>query len=104
MASVYITEYNDYCAICGKRAEAKHHLIFGTGLRALAEEDGLTLPLCNECHDIGVRVSRVHDNPMAERLSKICGQLAYEKAEVAVGASQEDARVRFRTRYGRSYL
>lgn len=104
MARVYITEFNDFCAICGKRAEAKHHLIFGTGMRRLAEEDNLTLPLCNECHNVGMRASRVHDNPMAERLSKICGQLAYEKAEVAAGASQQDARVKFMQRYGRSYL
>lgn len=99
-----ITEYTDICAICGRPAEAKHHLVFGAGLRRLAEEDNLTIPLCNECHNMGTRISRVHDNPMAEALSKICGQLEFEKKQILKGRSEKEARKDFKTRYGRSYL
>lgn len=84
------------CALCGKPAEAEHHLIFGTSARSLAEEDGLKIPVCNNCHTMGKLTERIHDNVAAERLSKMLGQAIYE--------GQIGDRESFRKRYGKSYL
>jgi hypothetical protein len=97
-----VTQYEGICAITGKRATCKHHLVFGRGFRELAEEDGLWIPLIDEVHDMGKYA--IHDNPTAEALSKMCGQLAFEKYWVAKGDTEDEARERFRKRYGRSYL
>lgn len=102
-----LTEYKEYCAFCGKPTEAEHHLIFGNGFRELAEEDGLKLPSCNDCHNIGPKLNRIHENSMAEKLSKFLGQLAWEKEyyKKLLGETQDPAREEFRKRYhNRSYL
>lgn len=83
-----VTEYKDYCLICGKPKEDAHHLLIGSDRRH-ADEDGLVIPVCRECH------SFIHDNPQALVMSKIIGQLAYEK---------EHTRNEFRARYRHSYL
>lgn len=106
---VIASKYKNICAICGKPREADHHLIFGNGMRALAEADGIKLPICNNCHNLAVQIScRIHDNPMAESLSKIAGQLAWEKEwykhNNAVFSNEDPAREFFRNRYGKSYL
>ena len=99
-----ITEYTDICAICGKPSECEHHCIFGRGLRDLADEDKLILPMCNGCHNMESKVSsRIHDNPMAEALSKMLGQLAWEK-NYYKPEGEDEARKAFMKRYGRSYL
>ena len=100
----FITAYQKNCAFCGRPTNRKHHLVFGRGKRPLADEDGLTIPICDTCHNIGALLERIHENPMAEKLSKMLGQLAYEKAQVAAGLSEEEAREKFRKRYGESYL
>ena len=64
-----VTEHEKMCFFCGRPAECEHHLLFG---------------------------ERVHDNPMAEKLSKILGQAVYE---AKIGSREE-----FRARYGKSYL
>jgi hypothetical protein len=46
----------------------------------------------------------LHGNFMAETLSKIVGQLAYEKKKCAEGFTEDDAREEFRRRYGKSWL
>lgn len=91
-----VTEYKDICFFCGKPAEAEHHLIFGVGLREICDNDGLKVPTCNNCHNMGEVKRRIHDNPMAERLSKMLGQAIYE--------SQIGTRKEFIKKYGRSYL
>ena len=58
--------------------------------------DGLKVPSCNNCHNMGQITGRVHDNLMAERLSKMLGQAIYESK---IGSREE-----FRVRYGKSYL
>lgn len=101
-----IVENEAWSAISGDRAECRHHLIFGNGKRELAEEDGIWIPLSDSEHTTGELVRRVHDNSMAEALSKIAGQLAWE-AEYYRKASecgQFSARRAFRLRYGKSYL
>ena len=91
-----VTEYTGVCFYCGQPAECQHHLIFGRGLRNLAEEDGLKVPSCNKHHNTGRIDERVHGNPMAEKLSKMLGQSVYEKE---IGTREE-----FRKRYKKSYL
>lgn len=102
-------DYKNICAICGKPRQADHHLIFGNGLRQLADADGIKIPICNECHTMNRLVAgRIHDNTMAESLSKVAGQLAWEKEwykhNNAVFSGEDPAREMFRIRYGRSYL
>jgi hypothetical protein len=96
MSKSIITEYKEICFFCGRPAEGEHHLIFGTAGRELAEKDGLKVPTCNKCHNMGKLTERIHDNPMAEKLSKMLGQAIYEKD---IGNREE-----FRKRYGKSYL
>lgn len=99
-----LTEYTEYCLFCGRPTTTGHHLCFGRGIRNLADKDGLTIPICDNCHNMGDKTKRIHDNSMAEKMSKIIGQLAYEKHKVAEGMSEDEARESFRKRYGRSFL
>lgn len=91
-----VTDHETICFFCGKPAECEHHLLFGSGIRQLAEEDGLKVPACNRCHNMGRESERIHENIMAEKLSKMLGQAMYE---ANIGTREE-----FRARYGRSYL
>lgn len=91
-----VTEYKDICFFCGAPAECEHHLLFGSGTRQLADKDGLKVPSCNKCHNMGQINERIHENPMAEKLSKMLGQAIYEGR---IGTREE-----FRRRYGKSYL
>ena len=96
MSKSIVTDYLGICIFCGRPAECEHHLIFGTAGRELCEKDGLKVPACNNCHNMGEKMRRVHDNPMAERLSKMLGQAIFEGK---IGTREE-----FRKRYGISYL
>lgn len=91
-----VTDVETICFFCGAPKECEHHLLFGTGIRELAEQDGLKVPSCNRCHNIGRNTERIHENIMAEKLSKMLGQTVYE---AKIGTREE-----FRIRYGRSYL
>ena len=112
MAKSIITEFEDISAFSGAPAECVHHCIFGRGLRELADEDGLTIPLTNEEHNMSRFGQRwqVHDNAPAEALSKMDGQLAWEKHYIATKRElpfegiEQEAREAFRNRYGISYL
>lgn len=100
-----ITEYNDFCMICGRPTTTQHHFLFGRWIRKLAEEDGIKGPVCDQHHNMASKVSeKIHDNPMAEKLSKIVGQLAWEKRKVAEGMTEREAREAFRKRYKESWL
>lgn len=92
-----ITEYANYCILCDKPRTDIHHLVFGVGRRNLAEVDGLTMPLCDSCH------RAIHQGKM-QTLSKIIGQLLYERNKCAEGMTVEEARESFRRRYFESYL
>ena len=104
--SIVIEEkYADYCFFCRtSNINGEHHLIFGNGGREKADQDGLKVPICNRCHLTGRLIERVHDNSMAERLSKMLGQAVYERNECAKGATLNEAREIFRKRYKESYL
>lgn len=99
-----VTKYLDYCLFCGKPVECAHHLIFGNSSRQLADHDGLIIPACNRCHNMGSIPERIHENSMAEKMSKIIGQLSWEKKKIADGYDPDQAREMFRQRYKKSYL
>lgn len=91
------------CEICGRPAAHTHHLVFGNGIRNLADEDGLTMELCSACHNT------IHENPVAGNLSKKLGQILYEKdyieyKPIPFGDNSDAARKAFRKRYGRSWM
>lgn len=92
------------CALCGREAECTHHLIFGQGLRDLADRDHLYLDLCNSCHNTGNLISRIHDNSSAEKLSKMLGQALWMLNQVATQEDQDMLKDQFIKRYGRGYL
>lgn len=95
-----VTKHMNLCIICNSPVSDIHHLVMGKGRRKLADEDGLIVPLCRLCHD------EIHKNSYAaNELSKICGQLAFEKHLIAMeGISEDEARERFRKRFGKSYI
>lgn len=101
-------EYKELCTFCGKPAECTHHLIFGMGLRELSDNDALTVSCCNKCHNMGRLTEKIHDNIMAEKMSKIIGQLEWEANWIASltnkEIAREQARKAFRKRYGKSYI
>lgn len=107
-----LTEYTDISAISGKPAECKHHLVFGKGMRNLADEQGLWMPLTNEEHNCSPRgiAHQIHDNSSAEALSKMLGQVAFEKEwyrkklESLIDMDGDPAREQFRRIFGISYL
>ena len=103
-----ITDGTGLCALCGRRyVEEEHHLLFGTYGRALAEEDGITIPACKICHRLAEKTQdRIHDNPIAERLSKMLGQSIWgEQWLLQYSDLGRDAKQRkddaFRKRYGK---
>lgn len=103
-----------YALFVGKTTTTKYHLIFGVSNRKLADQDKLTLPLCDLCHNMaGKPAERIHGNSAAEKLSKMLGQALWELNEVSKSLSADDdiiktekesARIKFIKRYGRSYL
>lgn len=107
-----VTEYTELSAFSASPKECDHHLIFGSGLRKLADEDGLILPLTNREHNTGTISERIHENQAAEKLSKMLGQAVWESQYLAEALEKitgendyrDKARRAFRDRYGISYL
>lgn len=93
-----ITEFENICVCCGKPKTDIHHLVFGRGLKELADADKLTAPLCRDCH------RELHETGIGGHLSKIIGQLEFEAQLMDKGLPRAIARENFRKRYGRSYL
>ena len=107
-----ITRFDKISTFSGLPAECEHHCIFGGGLRKLADEDHLVIYLMNCEHNMSSKgtIYQIHGNPAAEKLSKMVGQLAWEKHYIAEKYSvpfddiENEAREAFRERYGVSYL
>lgn len=93
-----ITNYTDYCIICGKPKTEVHHLVYGNAKRRLADSDNLCAPLCREHHE------SMHNSKEMQVMSHIVGQLFYERNMCASGLTTDEARDEFRKRYGVSYL
>ena len=121
MSKSVITDYTDISVFSGRPKECDHHAIYGNGLHKLADEDLLTIPLTNAEHNLSPKgtINQIHGNPAAEKLSKISGQLAWERKELIMMMLDEESgeplpeqyqriseevRERFRKRYGKSYL
>ena len=62
MSKGIVTDYPEICFICGRPSEAEHHLVFGTAGRELSEKDGLKVPVCNNCHNMGEECQRLSDS------------------------------------------
>lgn len=107
MSKSIVTDYEQISAFSGRQAECKHHLLFGNSFRKLADEDGLYIPLTNEEHNLSPlgTINQIHGNPAAEKLSKMLGQVAWEKHQIAeTGCTEQEARRRFMSRYGKSFV
>lgn len=80
------------CWACGKEYDLeRHHVIFGTANRKKAEEDGLWVYLCHQCHH------DVHNKDIWEK--KALQELGQQHWEETYGD-----RKAFIKRYGKSYL
>lgn len=101
-----VCKQTEYCAICGAPATQEHHLIFGAfgACRQLAEAHGLKIPICTNCHTAGLITTRIHDNPMAEKLSKMLGQAIFEREMAFKGADSDEAKAIFRQEFGKTYF
>lgn len=103
-----ITKYEKYCVICGKPAEAVHHLVEGSNGRNKSEKFDMKCPLCAECHNM--TDNSVHFNSKMNAMSHIIGQLWFErnyilaKHELPFEGLDEEAREQFRKEFGKSYL
>lgn len=84
-----------YCEICGTPNAEQHHLVFGVSNRKLSDADDLVMDCCRFHHEF------MHKNA---KISRIIGQLMYERNKCAEGQTIEEARQNFRIRYGKSYL
>lgn len=78
------------CFICGSvRDLERHHCIHGTANRRLAEEDGLTVWLCHECH------TNLHDKGEFDKALQSIAMNAW----VRKYGNRQD----FRIRYGKYF-
>ena len=78
------------CYLCRRQANLElHHAVHGTANRRLADQDGLTVWLCVECH------TKLHQQGLHDRLLKRIAQEAWERV---YGSERE-----FVKRYGKSY-
>lgn len=104
MKSIVTNDVN-FCFFCGREASCDHHLIFGTSRRDFSEKYGLKVPICDACHTRGEYVvCRIHDNPMAEKLSKMLGQALFELEMVSKGMTKDEARQKTIKEAGQSWL
>lgn len=79
------------CTRCGYVYNIEvHHCIHGNGRRKLADEDGLTVYMCHDCH------MELHANRKIDLEYIMLGQIYYEKR---IGTREQ-----FRERYGKSWL
>ena len=104
-----LTKFEDISVFSGRKKQTDHHLIFGVH-RKNAEKFGLKIPLTNDEHNLSSRgtINQIHGNPAAEHLSRLLGQLAFEKEfyrKIVCGNSDADpAREEFRKVFGKSFL
>lgn len=84
------------CFLCGRWCNTEtHHLLFGTGLRKLADQCHLTVDLCPDCHRNGPRA--VHNNAQVANALRAYGE---KKWMEQTGGSVED----FIRVFGKNYL
>lgn len=76
MAKSIITQIDDYCYICGRRATETHH-VFGGASRGLSEKYGLKIRLCHWCHN--EPPNGVHHNRENDLMLKKLAQTRFEQ-------------------------
>lgn len=92
-----IISNRDNCYICEMykgiqtRGTEVHHCIHGNANRRIADQDGLTVRLCNQCHRL-LHDKGIHDRDLQETAEK--AYLEYYNASI------DD----FIKRYGKNYL
>lgn len=116
-----LTKYEQFSVFSGSPKQCDHHLVFGKGSfwRRLSEEYGLKIPLLNREHNMSSEGTshQIHDNVAAEHLSKMLGQVAFEKyylaEKLASGENlghqsaedwMDESREEFRRVFGESFL
>ena len=111
MSKSILTKYDQYSVFSGSPKECDHHLIFGNSMRKIADNEKLTIPLTNAEHNLSSvgTINQIHGNPAAEKLSKMLGQVAFEKEyyrSLVCGKNNENdpAREEFRKIFGKSFL
>lgn len=84
------------CFFCGRETGLeRHHAMHGTANRKLADQDGLTVYLCHECHRI------LHDTAHPGKEMDTALKQAAEYAWIKhYGKTIDD----FRARYGKNFL
>ena len=78
-------------------------------MRDLSEKYGMKIPLMNREHNLSSKgtINQIHGNPAAEKLSKMLGQIAFEKEYYRKQLCKDEddpAREEFRKIFGRSFL
>lgn len=111
MAKSILTKYEQYSVFSGHPATCFHHLCFGRygAWRDLSERYGLKIPLIDPEHNMSSKgtINQIHGNPIAEKLSKMLGQVAFEKEyyrKKVCEADEDPAREEFRKIFGESFL
>lgn len=106
-----VTEYEQYSVFSGIPTNTHHHLLFGRGIRNLAEQDGIWIPVTDAEHNMSSKgtINQIHGNPAAEKLSKMAGQLGWERNYIIdkfgdFDELSQEAREAFRRRYNISFL
>lgn len=92
MRSVIDGDEINVCFLCGQWTWTPevHHCLHGTGRRKLAEQDGLKVTLCPECH------RKLHDKGFGDRYLQELAEDTWLKRN---NATVED----FIRRYGKNY-
>ena len=106
-----LTKYPDYSVFSGTPKTCDHHLVFGRygAWRDLSDNYGLTIPLTDAEHNMSSKgtTNHIHGNSAAEKLSKMLGQVAFEKEyyrKKVVNDDSDPAREEFRRLFGESFL
>ena len=92
MKQSIIAKPDNLCYFCARYGNLeKHHCIHGTANRRLADEDGLFVWLCHNCH------MRLHDQGIGDKGLQIVAEKAWMQR---YGKTEED----FIKRYGKNYI
>lgn len=87
MSKSILTKYENLSAFSGAPATCHHHLVYGRygALRDKAENFGLWIPLTDSEHNMSSKgnINQIHGNPAAEKLSKMLGEVAWERQYLA---------------------
>lgn len=87
------------CYICGRTQGLQTHHVLDGIRRKKADEDGLTVPLCMECHRV------IHDNGEVRTMGKTVTEWDLKQQAQMAWMYHNSASIEaFRERYGKSYI